>query len=152
MNKNGKGSLAVFHLSFSSPLHFFLKFGKISEEKSYKKERVAVFGFFKRKKQQGYRPQFEHELVEENFIEEAEEPIEENPYADVQPGEVIEAKAGDGEMTRLEDGREFPASFVREVRAARAEDLKIIIEEQGELYSPEEFAYIREVFAERLGD
>lgn len=113
-----------------------------------------MFGFFKRKKQEEYTPQFERELIEESFTEEKEpcEMPEDSPYADVEPGEVIEAKADDGEMTRLEDGREFPAAFVREVRAARAEDLKIIIEEQRELYSPEEFAYIREVFAERLGD
>ena len=109
-----------------------------------------MFAFFKRKKKEEYAPQFEGELTQERFAE--EESMEEDPYADVQPGEVIEAEVDDGEVTRLEDGREFPASFVREVRAARAEDLKIIIEEQGELYSPEEFAYIREVFAERLGD
>ena len=111
-----------------------------------------MFGFFKRKKQEEYTPQFESALVEENLTEEAEDQMKEDPYADVEPGEVIEGRVDDGEMTRLEDGREFPTAFVREVRAARAEDLKIIIEEQRELYSPEEFAYIREVFAERLGD
>lgn len=112
-----------------------------------------MFGFFKRKREEEYKPMFEELAVTEE-IEEAEEPEEEStdPYADLEPGEVIGAAVDDGEITRLEDGREFPAAFVREVRGARAEELKLIIEEQAELYSEAEFAYIREVFAERLGD
>lgn len=108
-----------------------------------------MFGLFKRKKEEEYKPMFEDVTAAEEDGE-----MEENadPYADLEPGEVIDAPEGDGEITRLEDGREFPAAFVREIRSLRAEELKLIIEEQAELYSAAEFAYIREVFAERLGD
>lgn len=94
-----------------------------------------MFSFFKRKKQEEpYTPQFAaEEAVEENEETEAsEEPREES--------------------VTLEDGRIFPAGFVREIRSYAVEDLKTIVEEQGELYSPEEYAYIEEVFHERLGD
>ena len=115
-----------------------------------------MFGFFKRKKEEEYKPLFEKMSAAEpeEQTEVSEEAMEENtdPYADLEPGEVIDAPAQDGKTVRLEDGREFPAAFVREIRALRAEELKLIIEEQAELYSAAEFAYIREVFAERLGD
>ncbi|MBQ8173909.1 MAG: hypothetical protein IJ009_00740 [Clostridia bacterium] len=117
-----------------------------------------MFGFFKRKREEEYRPQFEtegtaaEELDLEEILAEAEEVEQQGPYADLEPGEVIEAPEEDGETVRLEDGRELSAAFVREIRALRAEELKLIIEEQKMLYSPEEFAYICEVFAERLGD
>ena len=113
-----------------------------------------MFGFFKRKKEEDYTPQFETETVAEDAeaIGETVEVAITDPYADLEVGEVTPAPEEDGETVRLEDGREFPAAFVREVRAARAEDLKLIIEEQRELYSEAEFAYVREVFAERLGD
>ncbi len=112
-----------------------------------------MFGLFKRKKEEEYKPMFEDVTAAEE-VGEAVGEMEENadPYADLEPGEVIDAPEGDGEITRLEDGREFPAAFVREIRSLRAEELKLIIEEQAELYSAAEFAYIREVFAERLGD
>lgn len=116
-----------------------------------------MFGFFKRKKEGEYHPQFEHEKTgaEESVTEQIAEEEEEytpDPYAELEVGDTVAATEDDGETVRLEDGREFPASFVREVRAARAEELKLIIEEQAELYTEAEFAYIREVFAERLGD
>ena len=112
-----------------------------------------MFGLFKRKKEEEYKPMFEDVTAAEE-VGEAVGEMEENadPYADLEPGEVIDAPEEDGEITRLEDGREFPAAFVREIRSLRAEELKLIIEEQAELYSAAEFAYIREVFAERLGD
>ena len=91
-----------------------------------------MFGFFKRKREEEYKPMFEELAVTEEIepAEEPEEPEEEStdPYADLEPGEVIGAAVDDGEITRLEDGREFPAAFVREVRGARAEELKLIIE------------------------
>ena len=112
-----------------------------------------MFGLFKRKKEEEYKPMFEDVTAAEE-VGEAVGEMEENadPYADLEPGEVIDAPEEDGEITRLEDGREFPAAFVREIRSLRAEELKLIIEEQAELSSAAEFAYIREVFAERLGD
>lgn len=58
----------------------------------------------------------------------------------------------EGEMVTLEDGRVFPRAFVQEIRGYAADELKLILEEQQVLYTPEEFAYIREVFHERLGD
>ncbi len=42
--------------------------------------------------------------------------------------------------------------FIEEIRSYDAADLRCIIDEQEALYTPEEFAYIRAVFAERLGD
>lgn len=51
--------------------------------------------------------------------------------------------------------QEAPAlspAFIEEIRSYDAADLRCILDEQEELYTPEEFAYIREVFAERLGD
>ena len=115
-----------------------------------------MFGFFKRKKEEEYKSLFEEAFAAEvkEQPEVPEEPAEEStdPYADLEPGEVIDAPAQDGKTLRLEDGREFPAAFVQEIRALRAEELKLIIEEQATLYSAAEFAYIREVFAERLGD
>ena len=112
-----------------------------------------MFGLFKRKKEEEYKPMFEDVTAAEEVGEVVGE-MEENadPYADLEPGEVIDAPEEDGEITRLEDGREFPAAFVREIRSYAVEDLKTIVEEQGELYSPEEYAYINEVFHERLGD
>ncbi len=93
-----------------------------------------MFSFFKRKKEEEtYTPQFENKT---------EEAIE----------EIAETEEAEEEPLTLEDGRMFPAAFVREIRSYGAEDLKTILEEQGELYSPEEYAYIQEVFHERLGD
>ena len=57
-----------------------------------------------------------------------------------------------GEVLVLEDGRTFDASFVREIRALDAPDLRVILDEQKDLYTEEEYAYIEEVMAERLGD
>lgn len=92
-----------------------------------------MFGFFKRKKEkEAYVPAFTEAQVT------AEEPV---------PGEPEEE-----EPVTLEDGRVFPAAFVREIRSYTAEELKFILDEQGALYDPAEYAYIREVFHERLGD
>ncbi|MBQ8858328.1 MAG: hypothetical protein IJ012_00895 [Clostridia bacterium] len=89
-----------------------------------------MFGFFKKKKNEevGYTPA---------FTEETEA-----------PAEVAEEE----ETVTLPDGREFPASFVEEIRSYSAEELKFILDEQRELYSEGEFTYINEVFHERLGD
>ena len=57
-----------------------------------------------------------------------------------------------GEEITLDDGRTFRASFVREIRALDAPDLRVILDEQKDLYTEEEYAYIEEVMAERLGD
>ena len=65
---------------------------------------------------------------------------------------VIDPDAEDDEMVTLDDGREFLASFVREIRALDAPDLRVVLDTQRELFTPEEYAYIEEVFAERLGD
>ena len=111
-----------------------------------------MFGLFKRKKEEPYQPIFGRQESSEEEPVEGHEEIEADPYADVEPGEAILPVEGDGEMTRLEDGRELPASFVREIRSLPAEELKLILEEQRALYSEAEYAYVREVFAERLGD
>ena len=89
-----------------------------------------MFGFFKKKKNEEvvYTPAFTEETAEETVTEEPEE------------------------MTTLPDGREFPVSFVEEIRSYSAEELKFILDEQKDLYSQEEFSYIDEVFHERLGD
>ena len=95
-----------------------------------------MFSFFKRKKEEApYAPQFGEPAETVDEFEEIKEPEE-----------------SEEEPVTLEDGRVFPAAFVREIRAYEAEDLKTILCEQGEFYSPEEYAYIEEVFHERLGD
>lgn len=63
-----------------------------------------------------------------------------------------EADAAPEEMVTLEDGRMFSRAFWEEIRRYDAPDLRIILDEQRDLYTPEEYAYIEEVFAERLGD
>lgn len=104
-----------------------------------------MFGFFKRKKtEEPYALQFAEATEAEKTVEEVEEAKEAK--------EAKEIGEPDEEPVILEDGRVFSAAFVREIRSYTAEDLKIILEEQGDLYSPEEYAYIGEVFHERLGD
>ncbi len=101
-----------------------------------------MFGFGKRKKKEnGYTPMFADGIEGVDGVVPVEE---EEPAVDEMPAE--------DEMMTLEDGRVFPAAFVREVRSYAAEDLKMILEEQGDLYNPDEYAYIKEVFHERLGD
>ena len=65
---------------------------------------------------------------------------------------VILPEGTEGEVLVLEDGRIFRAAFLHEIRSLDAPDLRIILDEQRELYTPEEYAYIQEVMAERLGD
>lgn len=65
---------------------------------------------------------------------------------------VILPEGTEGEVLVLEDGRIFSASFLHEIRSLDAPDLRIILDEQKDLYTPEEYAYIEEVMAERLGD
>ena len=65
---------------------------------------------------------------------------------------VILPEGTEGEVLVLEDGRIFRAAFLHEIRSLDAPDLRIILDEQRELYTPEEYAYIEEVMAERLGD
>ena len=82
---------------------------------------------------------------------EKESPEEEQPEVvaeDVWP--IAEEDAG--EMLELEDGRVFPRAFVENIRSLAAEDLRTVLDEQRALYSEEEYRYIEEVFAERLGD
>lgn len=91
------------------------------------------------------------ELLPEEETEETEK--ETDPRADLLPGETITAEEeDDGETVTLEDGRVFSHRFVEEIRSYQAGDLKVILEEQKDLYSEEEYAYIDEVFRERLGD
>lgn len=89
-----------------------------------------MFGFFKKKKNEeaAYTPAFTEETAEETVTDAPEETV------------------------TLPDGREFPVSFVEEIRSYSAEELKFILDEQKDLYSQEEFSYIDEVFHERLGD
>ena len=65
---------------------------------------------------------------------------------------VILPEGTEGEVLVLEDGRIFRAAFLHEIRSLDAPDLRIILDEQKDLYTPEEYAYIEEVMAERLGD
>lgn len=65
---------------------------------------------------------------------------------------VILPEGTEGEVLVLEDGRIFRAAFLHEIRSLDAPDLRIILDEQKDLYTPEEYAYIQEVMAERLGD
>lgn len=65
---------------------------------------------------------------------------------------ILPDEEEDGEEITLDDGRTFRASFVREIRALDAPDLRVILDEQKDLYTEEEYAYIEEVMAERLGD
>ena len=65
---------------------------------------------------------------------------------------VILPEGTEGEVLVLEDGRIFSAAFLHEIRSLDAPDLRIILDEQKDLYTPEEYAYIEEVMAERLGD
>ena len=97
--------------------------------------------FKKRKDSPAYTPAFDD--VEPVF------PDEEAPLEEEIPNAVEEVPE---DTVTLDDGRVFLRSFVEEVRALDAPDLKTVLEEQADLYTAEEFAYIREVFAERLGD
>lgn len=87
--------------------------------------------------------------------EEAYTPIlgEDTPVEDApaQDAEMPQPAAPD-EMVTLEDGRMFPRTFYEEIRRYDAPDLRVILDEQRDLYTPEEYAYIEEVFDERLGD
>lgn len=100
--------------------------------------------FKKRKKAPDYTPAFGD--VEPVF------PEKECKEAPAEEATVTEAEKTVEETVTLDDGRVFLRSFVEEIRALDAPDLKTVLEEQEELYTAEEFAYIREVFAERLGD
>ena len=93
--------------------------------------------------------------------EEKESPEEEGPEKESPEEEQPEVVAEDvwpipeedaGEMLELEDGRVFPRAFVENIRSLAAEDLRTVLDEQRALYSEEEYRYIEEVFAERLGD
>ena len=87
----------------------------------------------------------------EEKVPEKESPEEEQPEVvaeDVWP--IPEEDAG--EMLELEDGRVFPRAFVENIRSLAAEDLRTVLDEQRALYSEEEYRYIEEGFAERLGD
>ena len=103
--------------------------------------------------EEGERPEEkgpEKESPEEKDPEK-ESPEEEQPEVvaeDVWP--IPEEDAG--EMLELEDGRVFPRAFVENIRSLAAEDLRTVLDEQRALYSEEEYRYIEEVFAERLGD
>lgn len=75
-------------------------------------------------------------------------PVEDAPAEDAEvPSPVVP-----DEMVTLEDGRMFSRAFYDEIRRYDAPDLRVILDEQRDLYTPEEYAYIEEVFAERLGD
>lgn len=100
--------------------------------------------FKKRKKAPDYTPAFGD--VEPVF------PEKECKEAPAEEATVTEAEETVEETVTLDDGRVFLRSFVEEIRVLDAPDLKTVLEEQEELYTAEEFAYIREVFAERLGD
>ena len=103
--------------------------------------------------EEGERPEEkgpEKESPEEKGPEK-ESPEEEQPEVmaeDVWP--IAEEDAG--EMLELEDGRVFSRAFVENIRSLAAEDLRTVLDEQRALYSEEEYRYIEEVFAERLGD
>ena len=103
--------------------------------------------------EEGERPEEkvpEKESPEEK-VPEKESPEEEQPEVvaeDVWP--IAEEDAG--EMLELEDGRVFSRAFVENIRSLAAEDLRTVLDEQRALYSEEEYRYIEEVFAERLGD
>ena len=75
-------------------------------------------------------------------------PAEETPAEDAE----MPQPAAPDEMVTLEDGRMFSRAFYEEIRRYDAPDLRVILDEQRDLYTPEEYAYIEEVFAERLGD
>ena len=100
--------------------------------------------FKKRKKAPDYTPAFGD--VEPVF------PEKECKEAPAEEATVTEAEKTVEETVTLDDGRVFLRSFVEEIRVLDAPDLKTVLEEQEDLYTAEEFAYIREVFAERLGD
>lgn len=104
--------------------------------------------FFKKRNSRGA----EEKVTEEN-VTAVDEPADlDEAEKDAEWEEILTQDEGDGEMTELDDGRLFRRSFIDEIRALDAPDLRTILDEQKELYTPEEFAYIREVFAERLGD
>ena len=88
--------------------------------------------------------------------EEAYTPIlgEDTPVEDVPAEDAAQMPppAAPDEMVTLEDGRMFSRTFYEEIRRYDAPDLRVILDEQRDLYTPEEYAYIEEVFAERLGD
>ena len=103
--------------------------------------------------EEGERPE---EKVPEKESPEEKDPEKESPEEE-QPEVVAEdvwpiAEEDAGEMLELEDGRVFPRAFVENIRSLAAEDLRTVLDEQRALYSEEEYRYIEEVFAERLGD
>ena len=103
--------------------------------------------------EEGERPE---EKVPEKESPEEKGPEKESPEEE-QPEVVAEdvwpiAEEDAGEMLELEDGRVFPRAFVENIRSLAAEDLRTVLDEQRALYSEEEYRYIEEVFAERLGD
>ncbi len=128
----------------------------------------------KRKEEEPYTPAFDkgtadvtEEIHEENtegsFAEEAfdEDALdedmldEEEDLSDEEGLDEEDAADADGDLPEtvtLDDGRVFPREFVEEIRSYEAADLKTILEEQEAYYSADEFAYIEEVFRERLGD
>ena len=103
--------------------------------------------------EEGERPE---EKDPEKESPEEEGPEKESPEEE-QPEVVAEdvwpiAEEDAGEMLELEDGRVFSRAFVENIRSLAAEDLRTVLDEQRALYSEEEYRYIEEVFAERLGD
>ena len=103
--------------------------------------------------EEGERPE---EKVPEKESPEEKDPEKESPEEE-QPEVVAEdvwpiPEEDAGEMLELEDGRVFPRAFVENIRSLAAEDLRTVLDEQRALYSEEEYRYIEEVFAERLGD
>ena len=103
--------------------------------------------------EEGERPE---EKVPEKESPEEKGPEKESPEEE-QPEVVAEdvwpiAEEDAGEMLELEDGRVFSRAFVENIRSLAAEDLRTVLDEQRALYSEEEYRYIEEVFAERLGD
>ena len=103
--------------------------------------------------EEGERPE---EKVPEKESPEEKGPEKESPEEE-QPEVVAEdvwpiAEEDAGEMLELEDGRVFSRAFVENIRSLAADDLRTVLDEQRALYSEEEYRYIEEVFAERLGD
>ena len=102
---------------------------------------MSLFDIFKKSKKEEPTPEAE-------TVETADEATEEEAEWET----VILPEEDDGEEITLDDGRTFRASFVREIRSLDAPDLRVILDEQKDLYTEEEYAYIEEVMAERLGD
>ena len=125
---------------------------------------MALFDFLKKRKKEDPAaeptPELDEILSEVGEVLDAMEDSEEALAAldadlaaeDEEWETVILPEGTDGEVLVLEDGRIFRAAFLHEIRSLDAPDLRIILDEQKDLYTEEEYAYIQEVMAERLGD